>query len=89
MSDFEIVRAGLDEYDGYSLERAREDAHAALSRLRARLEAAERVAEAADEYLAPSGAQWYIDCNERTHGKNYPGKASLARVIVAAREARA
>lgn len=31
----------------------------------------------------PIGPQWYIDCNERTKGKNYPGKARLARAALA------
>ena len=31
----------------------------------------------------PIGPQWYIDCNERTKGKHYPGKAQLARTALA------
>ena len=53
----------------------------------------DRLREAITEYLSsetaggdPIGPQWYIDCNERTKGKNYPGKARLARAALANEE---
>ncbi len=61
------------EYQGYARD------------LRARVTELEA---AITEYLSdgtaggdPIGPQWYIDCNERTKGTNYPGKARLARAL--------
>ena len=50
----------------------------------------QQLKDAITEYLSsetaggdPIGPQWYIDCNERTKGKHYPGKARLARAALA------
>lgn len=56
--------------------------------LAATREALEGLRAAVTEYLSdetaggdPITPEWYIACNERTGGKNYPGKATLARAL--------
>lgn len=61
--------------------------YAERDRLAELREALEQLKAAVREYLSGGGGgpitpEWYIACNERTGGKNYPRKAALARAAL-------